>query len=351
MDRSMTTTIERLPFTASGGHSAELPKLKRFDQIESPGSLLLIDPTHPVSAWGSGVPADNAILPNLVEPIALAVMGSSTPADARPLFRKASAFTGSAGLIERTGKGGVHAISPQSGAAVAGSGPAVQFPTRLVKYWLDNPSHALYFSIWWRLTRAAATGFGSAGVAGFSPNSQQTNGGLQVIAPAAGGNIGTRPSAGMPHLAGVRALPTENPGAAGPKLTIAAQLGFGIFDNGGANAWKMYPDVVPPVSPGYNAAVGSKYGGGVFFGPTMGLATVDNSGAIGSQAIAAQGASANKDKAPSFAFYRCYVEDLTVSGRTFAEVADLDQQLYTKEVLTAGGRYHNDSFTAVSALP
>lgn len=48
---------------------------------------------------------------------------------------------------------------------------------------------------------------------------------------------------------------------------------------------------------------------------------------------------------------RAYVEDLTVSGRTYAEVDAIDHALYTKEVLTPGSRYYGDTFTDPATIP
>jgi hypothetical protein len=41
------------------------PKLADVDPIESPGSLLLIDPMHPAGSWSAGVPATATTVPNL----------------------------------------------------------------------------------------------------------------------------------------------------------------------------------------------------------------------------------------------------------------------------------------------
>lgn len=47
----------------------------------------------------------------------------------------------------------------------------------------------------------------------------------------------------------------------------------------------------------------------------------------------------------AFLFYRAYIEDLTVSGRSYAAVDALDYAEYTKQVTTAGGRYYADTYT------
>jgi hypothetical protein len=51
-------------------------------------------------------------------------------------------------------------------------------------------------------------------------------------------------------------------------------------------------------------------------------------------------------------FWRGYVEDLTVSGRTYAEADAIDIAEFTKQVLTSGGRYYGDTIvTAPSTIP
>lgn len=48
--------------------------------------------------------------------------------------------------------------------------------------------------------------------------------------------------------------------------------------------------------------------------------------------------------APSFALYRLYIEDMTVSGRDYAEVEAIDLAAYTRE-FAAGGKFYGDTFT------
>jgi hypothetical protein len=72
--------------------------------------------------------------------------------------------------------------------------------------------------------------------------------------------------------------------------------------------------------------------------------SVGNGGSINASGTA-------KESAPSVVFYRTYLEDLTVSGRTYAEVDALDVALYTKHVLTTGGRYYGDTYTDPATIP
>jgi hypothetical protein len=53
----------------------------------------------------------------------------------------------------------------------------------------------------------------------------------------------------------------------------------------------------------------------------------------------------------SWAFYRAYIEDLTLSGRTWAEVNAIDYALY-QAAFGTDGRFEGDTtFTAPSTIP
>jgi hypothetical protein len=60
--------------------------------------------------------------------------------------------------------------------------------------------------------------------------------------------------------------------------------------------------------------------------------------------------SALTNQCPSDIFYRGYCEDLTVSGRTYADVDALDKALWDA-AFAAGGRFAGDTFTAPSTFP
>ena len=64
-----------------------------------------------------------------------------------------------------------------------------------------------------------------------------------------------------------------------------------------------------------------------------------NGGRVG---LNAHGYSSRKYE--SVIFYRFYVEDLTISGRTFAEVNAIDAQLFS-EAFAPGGKFHGDTYT------
>jgi len=60
--------------------------------------------------------------------------------------------------------------------------------------------------------------------------------------------------------------------------------------------------------------------------------------------------SALTNQCPSDIFYRGYCEDLTVSGRSYADVDALDKALWDA-AFAAGGRFAGDTFTAPSTFP
>ena len=55
-------------------------------------------------------------------------------------------------------------------------------------------------------------------------------------------------------------------------------------------------------------------------------------------------------KSNSMILYRIYIEDLDVSGRTYAEVDAIDKEMYDA-AFWVGGKYENDTYTSVTTLP
>lgn len=331
------------------------PKLAKYDPLESAGSLLLIEPNHVATPWAAGVPANNAVLPNVVEEYALAALGSSTPSHVRPVLLKPAAFTGSAGLLERTSKGALHGISPQGGNAVAQSGPAIQMPTQLIKYLLDHSkndaaNHKFYLSLWFRLTRSPGAAYGNSNLVGINGNGQQTNSALFNFAPnpTPASAPGVRPVSGQGTYGGGAVLPNDS--------TLAEH-----FIAAAANWWHtvisgVVQSAAPIPQPGdgtQTSVTGLLAGGSISFGSSIPVTGIGTTGTTGSAVVDPTGAGsgANKDKAASWIFRRLYLEDLTVSGRTYDQVAAIDQALYTKEVLTAGGRYYGDTYTNPTTIP
>lgn len=293
--------FERLPGEFVGPNIDLLPKLTLIDPIlPTAGALLLVDPTHPVTQWPAGVPALSSFLPNLAATQATAVLGG-TP-EVRPSVSNFdyadTSFGGAAyGYAERSTKGGLHAAFTQRAdtAIQTTKGFGITYPTAIMSYLAANPGHGLYVSMWTRITRISParanvhwanylcrnTNATSAYWFAFRDHLQPTKAGIGSVE-----------------------LGRSDPGnILGPRRRSYAATGF-------TNTWDGGPQ------------------GRVF--------TV---GSIGSE-NSFQNAKGN---AASQVFYRAYMEDLTISGRTYAQVDAIDTDLYTRLVTTIGGRYYGDT--------
>lgn len=333
----MTATIvETLPFEVPSPNALLMEKIKRFDPIEADGSLLLLDTRH----FAAGVPADDSALPNVVEDIALDVLGSANPADVRPILNKPASFTGTAGKLERTTKGGLHGIVPQGGNAVNGGGPSIYLPRPLTKYMLDHYTHKFYLSVWLKITRLPVSN--SVLLGGLALGAQQTNSCLiaLVAATSSGGAIGARPASGdaNAYVSALTADPATMP-AAGNNLFLAHESKD--YYQRGTNG--------VPTTPSPSVAAGTLAVSGIGWGYAEN--TNSGVGADGTTGIRGVTVPINKDQGASFVLYRMYAEDLTVSGRTKADVLAIDQALYTQHVKTSGGDFYGDTFTDPTTIP
>lgn len=288
------TTQRILPTTFAGPDVGLLPIAPPIDPIGAAGSLLLLDPTHPANPWAAGVPAHDSFVPNLFRDRLSTLAGTAAGLDAKVYN---AGLTAGAGLVERSGKGGLHGIiSPTNGTA-AGVGLNLFDPDALWNYIKANPTHAYYVSLWQRTTRAAT----------------------------AAGNVGQ-----MIH-------------ASNSKF-IGAVLSAATFPN------------VRQGARSYEAGVGPKhYNVGAV--PDDGIATdgatvpAQRSAFMVGNMASPNATTGRRGLAGSHIFYRAYIEDLTVSGRTYAAVDAIDRALYLAEVVNAGGRYYNDTHTDVATLP
>lgn len=286
------------------------PKIVTIDQIESAGSLLLVEPMHPTMQWAAGVPANGASLPNLLWETAAAVYGEGTQTSLAMTLGYAG-MTGATGLVERTSKGGLHGIVSQADAMTEVSGsPYLQMvlDAHFRKWQRLHPTNDLFVSLWGRVTRPYRAGtIGSyTGLGGTTILSLRTGGSNQRI--TRGNKNGANEMLGGRNNA-------EN--ISGPAIVNAA-----------SSSWLT--------APATDTSVASN------------LITVGNAGDNN-----AYHAPPNTARArwASWVIYRLYIEDLTVSGRSYTEVDAIDNALYEKHVLTAGGRYYGDTWTDPATLP
>ncbi|NCM96160.1 MAG: hypothetical protein GW948_02250 [Rhodobacterales bacterium] len=268
---------------------------------DGPGSLMLID----VRNWASGVPASDAALTNIAR-VQSNALGLGA---ANAIFRKVGDLTGGGfGLIERSTKGGLHVAVRQSSGIAANQGYNIEVPESVMAYMIANPTHNYYYSQWRRLTRASLSeGTGAKALMAVENN---TTGGFVLMSQTAG---------------------QERP-------TLANRIGRSML-GAGQNVLGNTADMIAgPYTAGTSATpTTEQYASGrarslAQFGSVL----LQNSWS----AIAAQ--------LQSWVFYRAYVEDLTLSGRTFAEVSAIDSALWTAAFGT-GGVFAGDSHTAPSS--
>ena len=280
-------TVITLDLNFTGPDIGLLPKVSYVDAIEAAGSLFLLETGHPVGAIPAGVPVHGATYPNLFASQAAPLLGSAaTGALVQSVYTD-----GTFGKVERSAKGGIHAIQSTKQTAL-NHGFQLRLPKVIVDYFRANSTHKFYVSQWGKTTRAETAG--QHAVAGMSsPSTFAWHLGDGTTSYAA-------VQQGYRHA---------NPETAGNyTFRNAGVSDFAVGFTGDSNI---------------GAGLAAMFEVGNYMAPNIGGA---KAGFHGAQV-----------------FYRGYIEDLTVSGRTYGSVDALDYAEYTKHVLTAGGRYYGDT--------
>lgn len=289
--------------------------LLRDDPLLTAGSIFLYDPSHSAGAF-SGV-ADDTAIPNIAWKEAQAVIGSGTQTTLGGKL-KVQIVANDQAKIERTSKGGVHFIISQTNDS---AGPPYNFcnvlPRGLVQTYIDNNvDHDLYFSTWVRLTRRQILPSGAP--QSYFHKAENTSNYLFFLQ-----------AGDVTPVSGAALLGRDTANPAGYTNDIA--VGAAIFRSLGVTA---YTGTKPALSgSGDTAGIDAN---GVHF-------TGGRSGAWSTAIF-------NQNKAPSLVLERMYIEDLTVSGRTYAQVDALDLALFN-DMHAVGGRWYGDTYTAPSTLP
>ena len=258
----------------------------RNDALLSKGSLFLFDPSH--SMGGFEGTASQTVVPNVAWKEASALIpGETADSLSGKVFHNLAAGEI---LVERTPKKGVHIINSLLNQT-ADRNWHIQPSSKLAAYMVANgATHKFYVSLWLGRTRR---GVGPAGSTFHLFNNPRN----MFIAPGDGlngiGRLNYRATddngGAVPHQ---RFTNTDINGVTGAPRTF--QLGAGML---------------------------SSYTGATY-----------------------------RNKQNSVILYRAYIEDLTVSGRTYAEVDALDYALY-QAAFAAGGRYFGDTYTDPVTLP
>ena len=260
------------------------------------GSLFLIDPTHPYNVY-TGNLNNTQIMPNIAEPQALALVAGNTGAN---IYNPNMAVPNI--NVERTAKGGIHAIISQT--AVVSTVFDINLPDNIRDYMLTNiNTHSFYTSLWHMVTRAEVASV-RRNFGGYTHNDAN----YLWVFDAQGD---------LPAVASTQRI--------GAHQTAPGTANGPIYRSIGVN------------------------------GPTNGYGTINTPDGksifgVGNNSGWYAGAG-NTGASPSHIFYRAYIEDLTVSGRTYAQVDAIDYALYQKEIMNVGGRYYGDTFTDPVTLP
>lgn len=272
-----------------------LPKLK-VDSIlpDGDGALALFIPSITPSLT---LPAGASTIDNLVWDRAKVLIPAATEASLRGITTK-NFSSGASGIAEFSAKRGIHVINSQTVSA-QNQGYSIVLPDDIRSYIVANPAHKYFFSLWGRTTRgttdvtAQYTMFGICG--------QNINNTLLSLFVTANNN---------------------------PNFTA-------LGNRAGTSFATVAPFVRNTAVNGFSA---------VSTAPTLGnlLAYIQ----VGSRDVFYV---QDVNKASSAIIYKFYMEDMTVSGRTYAEIDAIDNALYTA-AFAVGGKYYGDTFTAPSTI-
>lgn len=272
------------------------------DPIINAGSLLLLDFGRADTFDLGSVPGHDALLGNIAWEQAAELIGSGSQTTLKATFKNTFVGQPTMGTVERTTKKGLHVITSQTAMDSAGRYAAIVLPDIIRDYMFANmPGRSFYTSVWGRHTRLATQGTDALG-----------------------------------HFAST-STPTAN------YANILYKGALWVPTSGGTFVGQRS---VPPAE-----ALGNFYAAGAqsgWFGTKPGAASSsENVFWFGARGIYE---GFQRNKAASGIWYRIYVEDLTASGRTFAQADAADKALYD-EAFGVGGRFASDGFTSPATIP
>lgn len=282
------------------------------DPVLTEGSLLMVDLAHPASPAAAGVPATSTTVPNVAWKEAKRTIGSGSESTLAPVWQLGASWASpSVGVVERSGKGGLHVILAASALRGTNKGCGIRPPQPVVDWIVANPTHDYYVSIWMKITRF---GNESEHTVGYSANA--TPNALSAVLASIGGSPGGCYPTGAARIGFRRTRDKWRPA---DDAAVTAPFADAIMANIAVDSYTGTPNTSGSTAQSTMMA----FGAGAF-GPF-------NGGAGGMMS--------------SKLLWRSYMEDLTVSGRTYAQVDALDFAEYTKQCLTSGGRYYGDTYT------
>jgi len=276
------------------------PRILERDPIESDGSLFLFDGSHEFGAF-SGLPADGAAIPNALSSKAASILSVPEASTHFSVARIANA----AGIFqaERTTNGGIYGLITQGGGQVSKRSYELRAADAIRSYVAANTGRSYYVSLWTRISRI----------------------GISNAAPQSPIHMAANTANYLFHFQSGRAEAPSDAKSLGRYNTNS------LNDNDAGNPAPFNR----LAAMAFNAASGT--------GPSTSPIEF-GVGTFGAWNIA------NYNKAPSRIIYRAYMEDLTESGRSYADVLAIDQVLYTA-AFAPGGKFHGDTYTDPATLP
>lgn len=290
-----------LDFVITGGApDTLLPLAPQYDRILTPGSVVLLDPIHSYSPMAAGL-VDAQAVPNVAWNECAALLGAGSQASLAATFKLGVGNTAGAIKTERSAKGGINVVVSQTAQTVQTQGAYLALPAAILAYIAANPNALWYASRWVNRSRAALA-------AGPSEGALYTYG----VSAAANCLFNVLPASGIGgNLSASRLDPSLN-GAGSDYFSLATLDWLG-----------QDPGTLAPTS--FPVAWGQTIGS--YQSPTY------------------------YNKSSSFCLERFYLENLSVSGRTWAQVDAIDHAFWLEDH-TTGGRWYGDTYpTTPSSLP
>lgn len=273
------------------------------DALLTTGSLLLIDPAHSSNPLLTVPTPGSPSVPNIAWKECAACIGSGTQSTLASAFVfDVSYVANTDGKLELTTKGGLHGIVSITTQNASNHGFRIASAALLNTYIAANPSHTFFLSQEIYATR--------------------------VVTPTGNATIARiHDTASLPRFLHSFAFGGSNvnnnvANTLSGQIRVPASLnamGSQIRD-GAANTWQSAAPV------GATTQVTAEWG------------------RTGSEN------AAFSNVFPSYILYRQYLEDLTVSGRSWATVDALIVARNQADVLTSGGRYFGDTYTNPSVI-
>lgn len=288
-----------LPFETTG--SVPVPPPASFlPPAGTPGVVALFEPGH-AGSGKTGVPSTGDSFLDIAEARTAITLGG--PSGGLGIVNTVPT-TSTVSFAERTAKGALHVASAHSGAASPYQSFSVGLgqPRRDYINARSAAGDTFFLGGYWAVTRVTKSG-------------------------------GTAYSTGLPVAALRQTFDLAN---------ILEAVG-----TVGANAWPFPSDGSRFVGSRAETHGAFRYASVAAKGPmASGFAVANNFIVLGARDAITVNA------APSIAAYVIYTENLTASGRTFAQVDAALKADFTQRVLTPGGKYHGDSWTdPTSKLP